>query len=51
MAKMQCECGSYLFYIYEEVYGNKVVCVREENEGMSHHKALIQKNEYTGESK
>ncbi len=50
MGKKQCECGSYLFYIYElreeEI---TIVCTREENEGASNHKALIHKNEQTGD--
>lgn len=53
MGKRQCECGSYLFYIYEYPQPNTsvIICMREENEGMAHHKTLMHKNEYTGESK
>ena len=45
MAKMQCECGSYLFYVYTEVYGSKIVCIREENAGHKSHKAMIKEKE------
>ncbi len=41
MAKIQCECGSYLFYIYKENYESRVVCIREENNGIENHNARI----------
>ena len=42
MGKRQCDCGSYLFYIYEQTNGNVVKCIREENNGYKGHKAMIE---------